>query len=203
MKNLISIIICSLFVCGSAIAKGDATAGKQKSATCSACHGMDGNSTVPQWPKIAGQKQSYIVQQLMDFKVGEKSGRHNDTMYPIVAMLSKQDMEDLAAYFSSLPGSIGAASPKLAARGKALYRGGDLENKITACTACHGPTGQGIETAAYPRLAGQHPDYIVQQLKAFKSKERANDLNAIMRDISAKLSDDDMLAVASYINGLH
>lgn len=203
MKTLISIIIGLSLLSGAALAKGDAAAGKQKSATCTACHGADGNSTVPQWPKLAGQKESYIVQQLMDFKVGEKSGRHNDTMYPIVAMLSKQDMDDLAAYFNSLPGNIGAATPALVARGEALYRGGDLENKITACTACHGATGQGIETAAYPRLAGQHPEYIVQQLKAFKSGERANDLNAIMRNISAKLSDDDMLAVASYINGLH
>lgn len=203
MKKLIALTLLSAVVSAPAFAMGDADQGKQKSATCSACHGADGNSTVSQWPKLAGQKQSYIVQQLMDYKAGDTSGRQNPVMAGIVAGLSTQDMQDLAAYFNGQAGTVGAASPELVEKGQQLYRGGDMDHHITACSACHGPQGQGIETAVFPKLSGQHAEYIVQQLQAFKSGQRANDLNGMMRDIAAKLSDEDMQAVASYISGLH
>ncbi len=202
MKN-IAIVMGALFVLGFAVnaqAAGDAAAGKNKSAVCAACHGADGNSMSPTFPKLAGQNASYIVKQLHDFKSG---ARQNPIMQPQASSLSDQDIEDLAAYFSSQKVTIGETDPKLADAGKSLYQGGDAAAKVPACIACHGPTGKGMPAAKYPALSGQHAEYVVAQLQAFANGSRANDPNHVMRDVASRLTEDQMRAVASYVQGLH
>ncbi len=201
MKKLV-VIAATCALLGSAtaaLAAGDATAGKAKSATCAACHNPDGNSVNPQYPKLAGQSTDYLLKQLQEFKSG---ARVNPIMAGMVAALSPQDMEDLAAYFSSQQIARAAADPALEPVGKALFRGGDLNNGIPACTACHGATGAGNPAAKFPALAGQHAEYAEIQLKAFRAMERANDAGQMMRGIAAKLTDPQIKAVASYVQGL-
>ena len=135
-------------------AAGDAAAGKQKSATCTACHGADGNSNNGEWPKLAGQHAKYTVKQLQNFKSGD---RVNATMNGMAAALSDEDMEDLAAYYANQDVSRGEADPELVELGEQLYRGGDLAREIAACNACHGARGMGNAAARFPSLAGQHP----------------------------------------------
>ncbi|HRX59697.1 MAG TPA: c-type cytochrome [Candidatus Competibacter sp.] len=182
-----------------ALAAGDATAGKAKSATCAACHGPDGNSTIAQYPKLSGQSADYLVKQLQEFKSG---ARANPIMLGMVAPLSAQDMEDLAAYFASQPVTRAAADPALAPQGEALFRGGNLSSGIAACSACHGANGAGNPAAKFPAIAAQHADYIQAQLKAFRAMERTNDAGQMMRNITVKMTDPEIKAVASYIQGL-
>jgi cytochrome c553 len=186
---------------GSILVDGDAGAGQQKAAVCAACHGPDGNSTNPQWPKIAGQNAAYLLKQLHNFK-NPDTGRNNPIMTAQVAALSDQDMADLAEYFAAQPPSPGVADPQLVETGQALYRGGDLERGIVACSGCHGPQGRGNAAAKIPALAGQHAEYTAAQLKAFRAMERANDPNQMMRDAAMRLTDQDIAAVASYLQGL-
>ncbi|MGD8576690.1 MAG: c-type cytochrome [Thiohalophilus sp.] len=199
-KTLVSILAVSLFA-SAAHAAGDAKAGESKAQACAACHGANGNSTVANFPKLAGQHAGYIVKQLADFKKGES--RSNPIMAGQVANLSEQDMEDLGAYYAKQSASMGQADEKLAAFGEKLYRGGNMEKGLTACIACHGPTGTGNPAAKFPLLSGQHTDYLVKTLKDFRDGNRSNDPNAMMRDIAGKMSDDEIMAVASYISGLH
>lgn len=182
-----------------ALAAGDATAGKAKSATCAACHGPDGNSTIAQYPKLSGQSADYLVKQLQEFKSG---ARANPIMLGMVAPLSAQDMEDLAAYFASQPVTRAAADPALAPQGEALFRGGNLSSGIAACSACHGANGAGNPAAKFPAIAAQHADYIQAQLKAFRAMERTNDAGQMMRNITVKMTDPEIKAVAYYIQGL-
>ncbi len=182
-------------------AAGDATAGKTKSATCAGCHGADGGSVNPEWPNLAGQHAKYIAKQLTDFKVGKD--RSNATMAGMVAALSKQDMADLAAFFSSLPRKVGAADKSLAAAGEKIYRGGNLATGVAACIGCHGPTGSGNPAANFPALSGQHAKYVENQLNAFKAGQRKNDAGKMMRNIAGKLSEKEIKAVAAYVQGLH
>ncbi|HRF61494.1 MAG TPA: c-type cytochrome, partial [Candidatus Competibacter sp.] len=182
-----------------ALAAGDATAGKAKSATCAACHGPDGNSTIAQYPKLSGQSADYLVKQLQEFKSG---ARANPIMLGMVAPLSAQDMEDLAAYFASQPVTRAAADPALAPQGEALFRGGNLSSGIAACSACHGANGAGNPAAKFPAIAAQHADYTQAQLKAFRAMERTNDAGQMMRNITVKMTDPEIKAVASYIQGL-
>jgi len=183
-----------------ALSAGDATAGKSKSATCAACHGGDGNSANPIWPKIAGQHAKYMVKQLQNFKSGK---RDNPTMAGMTAALSEQDMQDLAAYYSGQKVSTGSADPELVTIGEKIYRGGNAENGLAACVGCHGPSGLGNPEANFPSLGGQHSAYTVNQLKAFRDGQRRNDPVTMMRDISAKMTEREMRAVASYIQGLY
>ncbi|MGD8408265.1 MAG: c-type cytochrome [Thiohalophilus sp.] len=199
-KTLVSILAVSLFA-SAAHAAGDAKAGESKAQACAACHGANGNSTVANFPKLAGQHAGYIVKQLADFKKGES--RSNPIMAGQVANLSEQDMEDLGAYYAKQSASMGQADEKLAAFGEKLYRGGNMEKGLTACIACHGPTGTGNPAAKFPLLSGQHTDYLVKTLKDFRDGNRSNDPNGMMRDIAGKMSDDEIMAVASYISGLH
>ncbi len=189
-----------LGLAGAAQAEGTASAGKTKSATCAACHGADGNSANPLWPKLAGQHASYITKQLSDFQAG---ARRDPTMDNMAAPLSEQDILDLAAYFSAQTVAIGSADPAKAAAGKKLFQGGDAARGISACMACHGPTGAGNPGAKFPSLSGQHPDYVAKALKDFRSGTRSNDMNGMMADVAAKMTDADIEAVAAYINGLH
>jgi cytochrome c553 len=201
MKYLHISLAILLFVSSTlAFAGGDPIAGKTKAESCAACHAADGNSVMPDWPKLAGQSARYIEQQLAAFKSGD---RKNDLMAPMAAALSEQDMADLAAYFSSQKVAIGEAEPALVEAGEALYRGGNSDRKIPACMACHGPTGSGNPAAGYPALQGQHTAYTITQLKAFRSGERQTDANAVMRDIADRMRDSDIETVSSYVSGLH
>jgi cytochrome c553 len=185
---------------GIAGAAGNKEAGQAKSATCMACHGMDGNSANPEWPNLAGQHASYVLKQLKHFKAGD---RNNPLMMPMAMILSDQDMEDLAAYFSSQTlRPTGEAEPSKVKLGERLYRAGNAANGVPACAGCHGPAGTGIEGAAFPQIGGQHGVYAAAQLRAYKSGTRATDPNAMMRTVAGKLSEDEIDAVASYLQGL-
>jgi len=197
-KRVLALILCIPFCANAA---GDITAGKEKAAVCTACHGEKGVSNNPEWPNLAGQHADYLMKQLMDYKKGKT--RNNASMTPVVAGLSKQDMADLSAYYASLPLPKGATPKKYVSRGEQLYRGGDISQHITACIACHGPRGLGNAQAGFPVLSAQHALYTVTTLKQFKNNERTNDLNQIMQDITSRMSTEDMEAVAYYMQGLH
>ncbi len=185
-----------------AMPAGTAAAGKAKSAVCAACHGMDGNSTDPQYPKLAGQQASYIYRQLVLFKSGV---RKNPIMLGMAMPLSNQDMADLAAYFSAQKIMTGVADPKLVAMGQALYRGGDRATGVPACMACHGPDGLGNPGAVYPHLAGQHAQYVNAVLTAWHGGDAwgSSTHALIMPTIAKRLTSAQIAAVASYIAGLH
>ena len=218
-KALIGVVLCGLAINGvhaasgheasNSEAAGDAEAGKKKSVTCGACHGADGNSMVPNFPKLAGQAASYTFKQLKDMKSG---ARNVPEMAAIVAPLSDQDMMDLAAYFAEQTIKPGAANPDLVELGQKLYRAGDAEKSVTACAGCHGAEGKGMPEAGFPALAGQHSAYLESQLKAFRAagredhdgKRRDNDGEGkMMRATAARLSDDDIKALSSYISGMY
>ena len=199
MKKMAFILaLCNTFAVYPA---GDYQAGQNKSTVCAACHGPKGISTNPIWPNLAGQHASYLTKQLHDFK--QNHGRSAPTMTPMVANLSEQDMDDLAVFYSKQPLPEGRTPSKYLKRGQELFRGGDFSKHITACIACHGPNGHGNAQAGFPILSGQHAAYTVLQLQDFKNNKRSNDLNSIMRDISARMSDDDMVAVANYVAGVY
>lgn len=199
MKKMIFFLsLCASF---STSAAGDVQAGQAKSTVCAACHGEKGASINPIWPHLAGQHAAYLLKQLHDFQ--QKKGRDDPTMAPMVANLSEQDMEDIAAFYASLPTPPGTVSKALLSRGEQLYRGGDFNKHITACIACHGPKGTGNAEALFPSLSGQQVAYTITQLQAFKDNKRSNDINSIMHDISVRMSQDDMTAVANYISGLY
>lgn len=172
-----------------------------KTRVCSACHGREGKSSNPEWPNLASQHPQYFIQQLQDIKNGVL--RNTPTMKALAAALSEQDMDDLATYYAKMPLVQGSTPKEFLQRGEQLYRGGDFEKRITACIACHGPQGMGNAQAGFPVLSGQHAAYTVLQLSAFKDGKRKNDLNHIMQDISSRMSQADMEAVAHYIEGLH
>lgn len=200
-KWLIALVAgTALAAAGTVSAQGDAAAGKQKAAVCAACHGADGNSSNPEWPSLAGLGASYIVQQLQAFKEGV---RQDPLMTPQAQTLSEQDMQDLATYFAAQTMQPGGADPELAQVGEQIFRGGIPAKGVPACAACHGPTGAGNPAAGYPRLGGQQPVYMVKALNAYRSGQRTTDPASMMRDIAAKLSDDEIRAVASYASGLY
>jgi cytochrome c553 len=181
-------------------ADGDPEAGKQKAQLCAACHGPDGNSVNAAWPNLAGQGADYLRKQLQDFRLQKRT---NEQMSPMAANLSDADIADLAAYFAGQKPKIGAADPAKVEKGQRLYRAGNASRDLPACMACHGPTGAGNPAARYPAVHGQHADYTVAQLEAFRSEKRTNDDGAIMRSIASKMRIADIKAVASYIQGLH
>ncbi|MBI2784861.1 MAG: cytochrome c4 [Legionella longbeachae] len=199
MKKFVLIfILCTPLVL---FAQDDSTPMANKALVCKACHGPHGNSTNQEWPNIAGQNPKYFVKQLKDMKNG--TFRNAATMKALLAALSQQDMDDLASYYAKMPLAQGSTPEKFFKRGEQIYRGGDFTKRITACIACHGPKGTGNAQAGFPVLSGQHATYTVQQLNAFKNGKRQNDLNHIMQDISSRMSQSDMEAVAYYIEGLH
>jgi cytochrome c553 len=181
------------------LAAGSKEAGQAKAATCAACHGMDGNSVNPEWPNLAGQHETYIVRQLTAFHGGQ---RQNVLMSPMAATLSEQDMADLAAYFSSQAIRGGETEPSKAKLGQRVYRSGNVEGKVMACAGCHGPAGRGNAPASYPSIQGQRATYVALQLKAYKAGTRTTDPNQMMRNMAAALSDEEIDAVASYVQGL-
>lgn len=201
MNQIISIAAAvSLALVATAHAAGDAEAGKAKSAMCAACHGPDGNSPAPTFPKLAGQHAAYIAKQLAEYKSG---ARQNATMNGMSAALSEQDMADLGAFYAAQSVTIGTAAEDKAALGETLYRAGNAASGVSACAACHGPAGAGNPMANFPRLNGQHADYTVLQLKAFRAGQRANDAGAMMRGVAKKMTDEEIEAVSQYIQGLN
>jgi cytochrome c553 len=177
----------------------DAEAGKTKSAVCAGCHGVDGNSSSPLWPSLAGQHASYINKQLMDFKEGR---RINAQMTGMVAGLSPEDMQDLAAFYESQRAKPVTFNTELIEKGENIYRGGIADIGVAACIACHSPGGTGNGPAGWPSIKGQHPEYIVAQLQAFKQGLRANDNGRMMRNLVARMSEAEMQAVAAYVAGI-
>lgn len=201
MNKILVSLLLTLGITGLAQAAGDAAAGQGKVVVCGACHGADGNSAAPNFPKLAGQGERYLLKQLNDIKSGTR---------PVVEMtglldnLSDQDLADISAYYASQKMSVGAADPKLVARGEALFRGGKLNEGMPACSGCHSPDGAGLAAAGFPQIGGQHAGYVAKQLTDFREGNRTNDGdNLIMRSIAAKLSNKDIEAVSSFIQGLH
>lgn len=199
-KALLIASFVAMGVSGATQAAGDAAAGKTKSAACAACHGADGNSGAnPLWPKLAGQHPKYMAKQMHDFKAGK---RKDAMMAPMATPLTDQDIEDLAAYFSGLSLTIGEAAADKVELGQSLYLAGN-GNGAPACSGCHGPSGVGNEPANFPGLSGQSAAYVAKQLKDFRSGARSNDMNSMMADVAARLSDKDIEAVSQYVQGLH
>ncbi|MBL7481438.1 c-type cytochrome [Legionella bononiensis] len=193
----------TLILCFPAViyAQENPQTGQNKAQVCAACHGQQGISPTPEWPNLAGQHQQYLVKQLKDMKEGTL--RIAPTMTAMIANLNEQDMNDLASFYAKMPLAEGSTPKKYLQRGEQIYRGGDFNKHITACIACHGPKGTGNAQAGFPVLSGQKAAYTVMQLQAFKDGKRTNDLNHIMRDISNRMTQDDMEAVAHYIEGLY
>ncbi len=184
------------------IVLGDAKAGATKAAVCGACHGMDGNPTDKQYPKLAGQNEAYIARQITLFQTQKRA---NPIMMGFAATLSQQDMHDIGAYFAGKSSLSGVADDALVARGQALYRGGDATLGVPACMACHGPDGHGMAGSGFPQLAGQWTDYVAAKLTDWKNGTTwGDDADAkIMPAIAKKLDAKDISAVASYVEGLH
>ncbi len=197
-KWLVSIsLVLGLAV--SAVQAADIEAGKTKSATCLACHGPDGNSPNPIWPKLAGQHPSYIKKQIMDFKSG---ARKDNLMSPMATPLTDDEVDNLAAYFNSQVQTSGTAAADQVEQGEKTYRAGNSETGVAACMACHGPAGMGNPSANFPRIAGQHAAYLEKSLKDFRSAGRTNDVSGMMQGVVARMTDAEIAAVAQYIQGL-
>lgn len=198
---------------------GDPQRGQEKSAVCAACHGLDGNSADPINPKLAGQHELYVYRQLKLFKSG---ARENAIMLGFASLLTNQDMRDIGAWYASqrvVPGVANDGKVRdgddltWVELGRRLYQGGDVERQIPACMACHGPTGRGNPGSAYPALAGQHADYTRLKLTEFRDgmvwgnrtdgHPITENANLVMAGVAKYLSDEDIEALATYIEGLH
>ncbi|MCG6201167.1 c-type cytochrome [Psychromonas antarctica] len=200
MNKLLMTLIGILSFSGIVQAEADIEAGKATAIACAACHGADGNSPSNLYPKLAGQHASYLEKQLQEFKSGK---RNNAIMLGMAYSLSEQDMRNISAYYESqttTPETIDAA---IADAGQKLYMGGDLQRQIPACTACHGPRGNGLALAKFPKVSSQHPTYLKTQLESFRNKTRNNDQNSMMADIASKLTDADIELLSKYISALH
>ncbi len=195
-KEILAALIVASFS-SAVVAEGDVNAGKTKAVVCAACHNADGNSAIPNYPKLAGQHASYIAKQLADFKSG---ARKDPIMSGMAAPLSDTDMADLAAYFASQKVSVGSADLEKTLLGKQLYNGGDKAKGVPACMACHGPNGAGNPAAKFPTLSGQHSAYVVKATQDFRSGARQHPM---MNAIADKMNDTEINAVANYINALH
>ena len=191
----------SFNVFSSEMVAGDPVAGGAKVALCVSCHGAAGNSVNPLWPKLAGQHAGYTAKQIRDFKAGVT--RNDALMAPMIAGLSDQDIEDIAAYYAAQTSTGGFVSEELRALGERVYRGGNAESGVPACIACHGPRGAGNDLAGFPRLAGQHAAYTAKQLEDWRHGIRANDSSGMMADAARYLTPDEAKAVSEYIAGLH
>jgi cytochrome c553 len=205
IKNASVIFVYSLLAAftlltGTAYATGNAEEGAKRSVACGACHGADGNSVNPQWPSIAGQNATYLANTLQAFKNGTRS----DVLMSGQALgLSEQDIENLAAYFATQTATQRTANPELAETGERLYQGGNKESNLTACIGCHGPAGKGNAPAGYPSLSSQHAAYTAKQLSDYQSEARKSDGDSmIMRNVAARLTQNEINALAAYIQGL-
>ncbi len=186
-----------------AVAVGDPEAGEQKSAVCAACHGMDGNSEIPEWPKLAGQHADYAARQT---RMVRDQVRDIPEMYPMVMDLSDQDIADIAAFYAEQTLQPGVADEELVELGQRIYHDGNRETGVPACAACHGPSGEGIPGAYYPLIRAQHADYTADRLQRYRGGETNGDddpFSAMMVGVAARLTDEEINAVSSYIEGLY
>ncbi|MCG9731419.1 cytochrome c4 [Shewanella sp. Isolate13] len=206
MKKLALALSVLATISSPAMAEGNAEAGKTKAIVCSACHGVDGNSMIDMYPKLAGQHSTYLEKQLHDFRsaaqTGGKEGRMDPIMGGMSVALSDQDIADLAAFYASQENKDIEVKdiPELGAQ---LYKTGDSARGITACIACHGPEGKGTELAGFPAINSQHANYIKIQLNKFHDTNRNNDLNGMMQDVAKKLNAADIEALSKYISSLN
>lgn len=209
MKKLLAtgaMVLFSLSVSAADVLTGDPAAGKQKSVTCSACHGANGNSAVAQFPKLAGLGEKYLYEQMKHFKSGL---RYAAAMMGQVDNLSDQDLADIAAYYDSMPRSVEKADPNLVDTGRRIYRAGIAERNVSACLACHGPRGGGNGPAGWPAIGGQHAEYVASQLKAYRLGYESDEgrvtggESKIMRSQAFGLTDIEIEALAAYISGLN
>jgi cytochrome c553 len=198
LSLLISVFMTSLIVSAEEAPAANKSIVEQTAQTiCAACHGADGNSAITLNPKLAGQHPGYLAKQLHDFKAGRRA---NAVMAGMVANLSDQDMQGLANFYAKQTPKLGKAKSNGAGSlGEKIYRGGIAATNVPACAACHGANGEGLPKR-FPRLSGQHADYTAQQLKIFRTGERAN--APMMQAIAVKMTDAEMQAVSDYIEGL-
>ena len=169
---------------------------------CAACHGKTGNSSVPEWPHLASQHANYLVRQLQAFKLGGDKGRVNEAMNTSAATLSEVEMTKLANFYAKQTITTGSTPKQYFALGQQIYRAGHSERQLVACIACHGPQGLGNELAYIPRISGQQAAYTIVQLKAYRNRSRVSP-KGMMNDIAAKMRDDEIIAIAHYLAGLH
>lgn len=197
---LLGLGLAVVTVVPSAIAAGNIAAGKAKAGVCAGCHGADGNGGAdPSWPKLAGQHEDYLIAELKAFKGGD---RKDPLMSPMAAPLSDKDIQDLAAYFSSLPVKPGAArSQQLVEKGERIYRGGNAKTGVSACMSCHGPSGHGIPPR-FPRISSQTAAYTEKQLLLFRAEKRPSDGDVMIR-IAQRMTEAEIKAVSEYMAGLH
>jgi len=182
---------------------GDPDAGRDKAGVCAACHGMDGNSQVAIWPKIAGQHEDYLARQT---RMVRDRQRDVQQMYPIVMDLSDEDIADISAWYASQTIAPGVADEDLVEVGRQLYHGGNPETEVPACMACHGPAGNGIPGTGFPMVRAQHADHTADRLRRYRNGEanaEGDPYSRIMVAVSAALTDAEIEAVSSYIEGLH
>ncbi len=206
------LVTASFSLTQAAFAEGDAGAGKDKAAACAGCHGADGNSYpgMGKFPKLAGLGEKYLDKQINDIKSGDRTVVE---MTGMLDALSEQDIADIAAHYDAQTRTLDGANDnaKILARGENLYRAGNLETGAPACTGCHSPAGNGNSPAGYPALGGQSAEYIASQLRAFRTAAhdaedpagRKNDTGSVMRGVTAHMSEQEIVAVANYIAGLH
>jgi cytochrome c553 len=200
MNKILIGLVLSLTASTYVYSAGDAAAGKEKAVACGVCHGADGNSEVGNFPKLAGQNSKYLLKQLSAIQSGERAVPE---MAGQLDGKNEQDLEDIAAYYAKQNVRGGKTALDQLELGQKIYRAGVADKQVPACTACHGANGQGLDSAGFPTLAGQHAAYTEKQLKSFRVMSRTNDPNEMMRDIASRLSDVEIKAVASYIQGLH
>ena len=197
--NLTKLFI--LFFAVLLLGAGDIQSCKEKSETCIACHGEDGNSVVSLWPSLAGQHPKYLLKQL---RLIQSEERYIAEMKGLLDGYSNKDLQDMAAYYANNKNKVGQTSADLVDQGYKLYYAGSLEKGIPACTACHSPRGLGNSPAGYPLLSGQKTEYIAKTLKDYRTGNRQySEQSAIMVSIAYKLDDKEIEALASFINGLY
>ena len=203
------IFALSLAAAPFALAAGDADAGQSKTAMCVACHGADGNSAAPNFPKLAGLGEKYLLKQMQDIKAGDRKILE---MTGMLAAMSDQDLRDIAAFYDSQQLQLSGAEDVKLELGEKIFRAGNIETGVPACTGCHSPAGNGNDPAGYPALGGQYSAYIAKQLRAFRTAAhdledpagRRNDgETAVMRGVAARMTDQEIDAVANFISGLH
>jgi cytochrome c553 len=197
-----AVFLSLALVATSAHAMGDPEAGEAKSAICAACHGVDGNSQVAVWPKIAGQHADYLARQT---RMVRDQQRPVPQMYPMVMNLTDEDIDDISAYFAAQTVQVGVADEALVELGRSIYHGGNIDSGVPACMACHGPAGSGIPAAGYPMVRGQHAAYSADRLRRYRGGEawEGDPNSAVMVGVAANLTDEEIEAVSSYMEGLH
>jgi len=203
MARFLVMLLASAPLLAQAQPVGDPEAGQEKAAVCASCHGMDGNSQVTIWPKLAGQHEEYAARQSILIR---EQKRNVPEMYPIVQGMSDQDLADIAAHFERQELKPGVADEQLVEAGEALYHAGNADTGVPACAACHGPSGNGVLGAHYPRVGGQHADYSAKRLRDYRNGVTSGEddpYSRIMVAVARDLSDEEIEAVSSYIEGLH